>query len=129
MTSPTIYSPRDESSWTITEKLKGFLFPGKSKGTLGGSLVSDMSEMEKTLIMCGKCQHKFDYKRQGYYSVWRYENQPVTGECDICLVRITGSDGRIFIHDNMRHKVWVTPEEKIARATTKRRVAHTFRRR
>ncbi len=126
MTSPTILIPQ---KWTTIDKLKALAWGGRNKGTTGGSLVSDLAEMQKTIVLCGSCQHKFDYKRHGYYSVWRYENQPVTGNCDVCAVSITGSDGRIFVHDNLRHKVWVTPDEKIARAATRRRVAELQRRR
>ena len=116
-TSPLIITPRN--MWTAIERLKEW--GGRKRGTTGGSLVGDMVHLEKTIVLCGFCQHKFDYKRHGYYSVWRYENTPVVGDCDVCKMRIAGTDGRLFLHENVRHKAWATPEEKRARLTTKRR--------
>lgn len=123
MNSPTILIPK---VYTTMDRLKDLAWPGRNRGTLGGSLVADMSELQKALVLCGGCQHKFDYKRHGYYSVWKYENQPVIGPCDVCKLEITGSDGRLFIHENMRHKTWATPDEQRARLTTKRRIGNSF---
>ena len=109
------------------DRLKARMFSGRKKGTLGGSLVSDMVEMEKALILCGTCQGKFDWRHHGYYSVWRYEHEPVIGACDVCKVQITGNDGRLFIHEAQRPHSWATKDEQQARYATMRNVAITGR--
>jgi len=126
-TSPTILTPQQ---WSSHDRLKALEFGGRKRGTLAGSLVSDMVSLQKTLILCGDCQGKFDYRRCGYYSVYRYEHQPVLGPCDVCRVQITGNDGRLFLHEEVRPNAWATPDEQKQRRSTQRHVAATqYRRR
>jgi hypothetical protein len=99
------------------------MFGGRKRGTLGGSLIADLVALEKAISLCGSCQGKFDWRHHGYYSVWRYEHDPVIGECDVCKVRITGNDGRLFVHEAHRPQVWATKDEQYARLKTKRDVA------
>ncbi|MCA9457219.1 MAG: hypothetical protein KC587_11175 [Nitrospira sp.] len=121
-TSPTILTPQQ---WTMADRLKALAFGGRKRGTLGGSLVNDMASLGKTIMLCGDCQGKFDWRRHQYYSVWRYEHQPVTGPCDVCRVQVTGNDGRLFIHESVRPKAWATPDEQKARRQTMVRIANT----
>ena len=96
----------------MADRLKALAFGGRKRGTLGGSLVNDMASLGKTIMLCGDCQGKFDWRHHQYYSVWRYEHQPVTGPCDVCRVQVTGNDGRLFIHESIRPKAWATPDEQ-----------------
>ena len=121
-TSPTILTPQQ---WTTQDRLKAMEFGGRKRGTLGGSLVSDMASLQKTIMLCGTCQGKFDWRHHGYYSIWRYEHQPVVGACDVCRVYVTGNDGRLFIHESIRPKCWATPDELRDRAATMTRIANT----
>ena len=116
----TILSPQQ---WTTFDRLKARMFSGRKRGTLSGSLISDMVEMEKALVLCGTCQGKFDWRHHGYYSVWRYEHEPVIGACDGCKIQITGNDGRLFIHEAHRPQAWATKDEQQRRYATMRRTA------
>jgi len=122
-TSPTILTPQQ---WTALDRLKARMFGGRKRGTLGGSLVSDMSSLEKALLLCGSCQGKFDWRRNGYYSVRRYQHQIAIGQCDVCRTQIVGSDGWLYVHETQRPKCWATLDEQRARNLTKARIAATF---
>ena len=124
MTSPMILTPQQ---WTTLDRIKAMAsrWPGRKRGVTGGSLVSDMVALEKALTLCGSCQGKFDWRHNGYYSVWRYEHEPVIGECNVCKVRITGNDGRLFLHEAQRPKSWATKDVQHSRAKTMRDVAIT----
>jgi hypothetical protein len=122
MTSPLILIPK---VYTKLEQMAGAAWGGRKKGTTGGSLVGDMVQLRKTIILCGSCQHKFDWRHNNYFSVWRYEHQPVVGECDVCKLRITGNDGRLFLHEASRHNVWATKDEQRSNRSTMVRVAHS----
>jgi len=121
-TSPTILTPQQ---WTMADRLKALAFGGRKRGTLGGSLISDMVSLHKTIVLCGDCQGKFDWRHHGYYSVWRYEHQPVVGDCDVCRVRIIGNDGRLFLHESNRPKAWATQDEQKANRKTMTRIANS----
>lgn len=122
MTSPSILTPQQ---WTALDFLKARVFGGRKRGTLAGSLVSDMAALEKAILLCGDCQGKFDWKRNQYYSVFRYEHVPAIGQCNLCSVYIRGNEGRLYIHESQRPKCWATPDEQRAQGQTMRRVAAT----
>ena len=121
-TSPTILTPQQ---WTMQDRLAAHAFGGRKRGTLGGSLISDLVCLQKTIMLCGDCQGKFDWRRHGYFSVWRYEHQPVCGACDVCRIQVTGDDGRLFIHEENRPKAYQTRDEQRERNQTRMRVAIT----
>jgi hypothetical protein len=112
-----------KGAWTTLERLKNW--GGRKKGTTGGSLVSDMVSLQKAIILCGSCQHKFDWRYHGYYSLWRYEHQPVVGECDVCKLRIMNNDGRLFLHESHRLNSWATQDEQRSNRATMIRVANS----
>jgi len=120
MNVPTILIPR---KWTSLDTLRPW--GGRKKATTGGSLVSDLAALQKTLVLCGSCQHKFDYRRRHYYSVWRYEHTSVIGACDVCKIQIVGNDGRLFIHEANREAVWATPDDQRRAMATAHRIATT----
>ena len=122
MTSPTILTPQQ---WTTLDALKARVFGGRKRGTLAGSLVSDLASLEKALLLCGDCQGKFDWKRNQYYSVFRYEHTAAIGQCDLCTVFIRGHEGLLYIHEAQRKQCWVTPDEQRDRGQTLRRIAAT----
>lgn len=122
MTSPLILTPQQ---WTALDRLKARVFGGRKRGTLGGSLVSDLASLEKALLLCEDCQGKFDWRRHGYYSVYRYQHQPAIGQCDVCTVYVQGNRGRLFIHEAQRPQCFVTPDEQRERGRTKMRIAAT----
>ena len=108
-TSPTILTP---TQWTTLDKINAMAYGGKRRGTPAGTHVTDLSALKKTIVLCGGCQSKFDWRRHGYYSVWRYEHQPVLGQCDGCRGMISGNDGRLFLHESSRAQAWATPDEQ-----------------
>ena len=121
MNSPLILTPRQ---WTKFDRWKSmFTFGGRKRGTTGGSLVSDLSALKKTIVLCGECQGKFDWRRHHYYSVRHYEHKSVLGDCDVCRARITGKDGRLFLHEDTRDDAWVTPDEYKSQRKTMIRLA------
>lgn len=120
-TSPTILTPQQ---WTQLDIINANGFGGRKRGTLGGSLISDLVSLKKTIMLCGDCQSKFDWRHHGYYSIWRYEHQPVLGDCDVCRIRVTGNDGRLFIHEDQRPKSFVTRDEQRDRNQTRVRIAN-----
>ena len=124
MTSPMILTPQQ---WETVDRIKGAIWRGRKRGQTAGTVVNDLVALEKAITLCGSCQHKFDWRHRQYYSVWRYEHEPVIGACDACKTMITGNDGRLFLHENVRPQAWMTKDENFKARETMREVAITGR--
>lgn len=119
-TSPSILTPQQ---WTMVDRLKALAWGGRKRGTLGGSLVSDLVSLKKTIMLCSDCQGKFDWRHHQYFSVRHYEHVPVVGACDVCRAYV--DDGRLYIHESIRPQVYATKDELKARSATMVRIANT----
>lgn len=88
-------------------------FTGRRRGQSSGTHIDNLVALRKTVILCDTCQHRFDWKRHGYYSVKRYERRPAHGECDGCKADIHGDEfGAVFFPDEAREEVWVAKQEQ-----------------
>lgn len=106
--SQTILVKRKD--WTPADRLKAMEAPGRKAGrSHGGFVAGDLAELKKAIILCEACQHKFDCKRHGYYSVWKYEKTPVMGNCDACRVMCT--EARLFLEESTVPRAWLTKDE------------------
>ena len=103
-TGPTLYLP---TPMTPSKRIGALKHGGRRHGLGHGSYLSDLVALQKTILLCGACQHRFDWRRHGYRSIWRYEHTAVQGQCDACRVTCT-VDGRAFIHENHFSQVWMT---------------------
>jgi hypothetical protein len=56
--------------------------PGRPSGRLAGGWISDLTALQKFVMLCPFCVHKFNPRKQGY-EVWRSEVQ-ANGKCDDC---------------------------------------------
>ena len=66
-------------------KARGILYRGRPEKTLPGSHVADLVALGKAIVLCGRCEGKFDHKRHGYASrkVAPYQSW-IVGDCDGC---------------------------------------------
>lgn len=79
--------------------------PGRKSGQLAGVHVTELAVCEKTIILCGGCKHRFDWKRYGYFCE---KNLPVAGRCDGCDDLINPKT--LFIHEQYLGQTW-TPRK------------------
>lgn len=108
MTDPHILIRR--KSWSPGERLKAMEAPGRKAGKPHGAFVAgDLAELKKAIILCDACHHKFDWKRAGYYPVYKYEKTPVMGNCDAC--RVMCQDARLFLYEPTVPRAWLTKDE------------------
>lgn len=95
---------------TQERKLNIMKHGGRKRGLGHGSYIMDLVALRKTILLCGKCQHQFDWKRHGYRSIWRYEHMSVQGQCDACRA-MCRMDGRCYIHEDHFNACWLTQEK------------------
>lgn len=108
MADPTILVPR--KVWTKPEVLKSYEAPGRKRGQLPGSYVAGvLAERKNAIWLCPDCNHKFDWKRHGYYPLWRFEKTTVSGNCDAC--RSFSPVCRFFVYEPTVPQVWLTKDK------------------
>ena len=101
----SVFMPR--KAWTQLDVLKSMEDKGYSKNRLPGAYVAgDLSELRKTIMLCPKCKHGFDWKRHGYYNVSLYEQLNATGRCDKC--KEEGPKLTFYIHESNVGLCWMT---------------------
>ena len=105
---PDLFFPRGEAGFTPMDRLKSMEAPGRPKRQLAGTFLGDKVALKQAITLCHSCQHRFDYKRHRYYSVWRYENTPVQSDCNDCRL-IT--ECRFFLHEESVPRAWLVPAE------------------
>lgn len=71
--------------------------PGRKVGHPEGSYVSDLAERKKAIILCWRCQPRFDYKRAHYYKDERFPY--VVGRCDGCR-EFMNHQAKLYIHES-----------------------------
>lgn len=105
---PTILVPR---AWTGADRLRAAEAPGRPRGRAhGGFVAGDLAALKKAILLCPGCYHKFDWKRHGYYPVWKYEKTHVVGNCDACKVH--SNAGRLFLYEPTVPRAWLTKTEE-----------------
>ncbi len=76
---------------------------GRKVGKPHGSFISDLAELQKSILLCDKCVGRF--KNWRWYGYYRQREFPyVTGNCDACKERC---NGHFFIHESIVDQCWV----------------------
>ena len=58
-------------------------YQGRKVGSVAGSHIADLVALEKAIVLCFSCAHKFgDEKKRGYYKDKRFG--VCSGKCDDC---------------------------------------------
>lgn len=70
---------------------------GRKYGKPEGGYVTDLASLKKAIILCWRCQPKFDHKRYHYYKDERFPH--VVGKCDGCR-QIFNHSTRLYIHES-----------------------------
>lgn len=94
--NPTVLVKRPV--WTVGDKQKGLEHPGRPNGRVPGAYVSgDLSELQKTILLCSACRKGFDWKKHHYYSVAQYDRIYARGKCDVC--RASSDKLYLYLHE------------------------------
>ena len=73
------------------------IHPGKKFGATVGGWIDDLVSHKKVIILCWRCQPKFNHKRSHYYKDERFPT--VIGKCDGCR-EIMNRDTKLYIHES-----------------------------
>lgn len=87
---------KEKASW-ITPKQKPREHPGRKFGAVTGGWVADLVARRKAIILCWRCQPKFDHKRANYYKDGRFPY--VIGRCDGCRENMNHQT-KLYIHES-----------------------------
>ncbi len=71
--------------------------PGKRIGKPVGSWIDDLAALRKAIILCWRCQPKFDHKKAHYYKDERFPH--VVGKCDGCK-EYMNHQTKLYIHES-----------------------------
>ena len=71
--------------------------PGRKYGKPVGGWIDDLVARRKALILCWRCQPKFDHKRADYYRDERFPT--VIGRCDGCRTWMN-HEAKLYIHNS-----------------------------
>lgn len=87
---------RQKASWNKPEA-QPREHPGKKNGLPTGGWIDDLSALRKAIILCWRCQPKFDHKRANYYKDERFPH--VVGKCDGCR-EYMNHQTKLYIHES-----------------------------
>jgi len=62
--------------------LHQYIYQGRKIGKPEGSYMDDLCAMRSCIVLCWRCQHKFDHARHHYYKDRKFDF--VRGKCDGC---------------------------------------------
>ncbi len=85
-----------QSAWRVP-KSPPKEHPGKKFGQVEGAWIDDLVSTKKVIILCWKCQNKFDHKRSHYYKDRRFPH--VVAKCDGCRT-FMNSETKLYIHES-----------------------------
>jgi len=88
--SPAAYHSQQQRRREATRQSE---FAGRNHGKPHGTFVTDEAEQQKGVILCWKCDHKFDPKKYRYYKTREFKIQ---GRCDGCKEHTQGANFYIF---------------------------------
>ena len=77
------------------QRLSYALFSGKKSCVTAGSHLSDLCALRKCVMLCSRCEHKFDAKRARYRR--KHFLSGLIGECDGCGEK--GTHCAAFVHE------------------------------
>ena len=107
--STAIWSPRKH--WSVFEELKALEHRGRLTGRVaGGYIAGDLSENQKTILLCPMCKHGFDWKKHSYYNVFHYDHIYARGQCDVC--RAMTMKASLYLHEAYIGQSW-TPRARL----------------
>ena len=86
---------RKVASWRTPES-QPREHPGRKFGATAAGWVFDLVARRKVLILCWRCQPKFDHKRSRYYKDGRFPY--VIGKCDGCREHV--NQAKLYIHES-----------------------------
>jgi hypothetical protein len=70
--------------------------PGRDYAKPHGTWITDMGELQKSILLCRGCAHKFDPKKYNYYRTREFR---VLGKCDAC--REHDNEAVFFLHHSL----------------------------
>lgn len=89
---------RKKFSWrSDADKRQVREHPGAKYGKPKGGWIDDLAALRKTIILCWRCQPKFDHKKANYYKDGRFPY--VIGRCDGCRTWMN-HETKLYIHES-----------------------------
>lgn len=121
--------------WSVRDQVKSLEHPGRrtdgSQSAAGW--ISDLSELKKTIILCGICRVKFNPRKHGYRRLFtadptfKTDGYSASGRCDGCKQRTESVGGGVaFIHETLYQSVCVDPVEARRKARLRWRQGETI---
>lgn len=100
-----IWKKRGRPFWNDMEKKASWRTPasqpiehaGKKYGKPVSGWIDDLASLRKAIILCWRCQPKFDHKRAHYYKDGRFPH--VIGKCDGCREHMNHQT-KLYIHES-----------------------------
>ncbi|KPK68175.1 hypothetical protein AMJ82_08925 [candidate division TA06 bacterium SM23_40] len=71
--------------------------PGRRIGKPEGTYIMDLVALRKAILLCWRCQPRFNHKRANYYKDERFPY--VVGRCDGCR-RFMSHQAKLYIHES-----------------------------
>lgn len=101
----SIWKKRGQSFWNDARKKfswvapveKPIEHPGRKFGAVEAGWIADLVALRKAIILCWRCQPKFDHRRHNYYRVDRFAR--VIGRCDGCR-DVLSQDKKLYTHES-----------------------------
>ena len=111
--APHLFIPKKpKKGWNRWDILKSFEDQGWKSGRAKGAYIAgDLSELQKTILLCGMCKHGFDRKKHHYYNVSHYDKLNATGKCDVC--KEFSNKLTFYLHETKLGHSW-TPRSELA---------------
>ena len=103
---PEILIPKQ---WSWRDLLKLAEDPGRKRGQTAGTFIDDLSQCQKTIILCPMCIHAMNWRRKGYYNIMHFEQIQCRGTCDGC--RNQTDRGVLLIHETNVDSCWMRKDE------------------
>lgn len=107
--STSVVIPRKH--WSVLEVLKSMEDRGRAtKRVPGAYIAGDLSELQKTILLCAACKHGFDWRKHHYYSVSHYDTIHAIGRCDVCKVQ--SNKLGLYLHEAYVGESWI-PRDRL----------------
>ena len=101
--------------WTKQDITKSTEHPGRQRHT-PASWICDLTDLKKTILLCGVCRVKFNPRKHGYRRLFvgdptgKTDGYSANGRCDACSERTENiGGGTAFVHETLYHAVSQDP--------------------